>query len=168
MQGLGDPEHFSRLNRNPLAGAIILPGCFSPQESYRDLAENLRSPRFGKKLIFFSAAGFDVPLFFVRVCSHSCSHFRQKGARGMIYRYNSPVGSFTLRPDGSGQFELHINVTFLASYRTPEAAALDVSLHATGWKEWDLFPGHEGPQNLFEWERWRIRRSSPLGKMAVA
>jgi len=86
--------------------------------------------------------------------------FLPERARGMIYRYNSPVGSFTIRPAGSGQFELHINTTFVASYRSPEAAALDVSLHATGWKEWDLFPGCNGPQNLFEWEVWRIRRSS--------
>lgn len=77
----------------------------------------------------------------------------------MIYRYNSPVGSFVIHPVGNGQFALHFNAAVVASYRSPEAAALDVSLHATGWNEWDLFPGHEGPQNLSEWEMWRMRNT---------
>lgn len=86
----------------------------------------------------------------------------------MVFRYDSPVGTFTIRPVGSGHFELHINNTFVASYRSPEAAALDVSLHATSWNEWDISPGRDGPQNLSEWEIWRIRRSSNRGEMAAA
>ncbi len=85
----------------------------------------------------------------------------------MIYRYNSPVGSFTISPAGNGQFALHIDKKLIASYQTPEAACLDVSLHATGWKEWDLFPGNEGPQNLSGWEMRRIQRSSPQKAMTV-
>ncbi len=77
----------------------------------------------------------------------------------MVFRYDSPVGTFTIHPVGSGQFELQIDNAFVASYRSPEAAALDVSLHATSWNEWDLYPGLVAPQSLFEWERRRVHRS---------
>lgn len=69
----------------------------------------------------------------------------------MTYLYHSPVGAFTIKPSENGHFAVYINKIFLGCYPTPEAAALDISLHATGWKEWDIFPGHEEPRDLCKW-----------------
>jgi len=92
----------------------------------------------------WSSLGFDGEL--------SIRNSTDNGVKNMIYLFNSPVGTFTIRSTENGLFETYVNETLLATYQTPEAAALDVSLHATGWNAWDVLPGGAEPANLCEWQ----------------
>ena len=69
-----------------------------------------------------------------------------------MYRFQSPVGTFTIRPHNNN-FELWIEGTQLNSYSSAVAAADDVFMHATGYQKWDIMKETVfSPRNLSDWQ----------------
>lgn len=78
----------------------------------------------------------------------------------MAYFYKTSIGSFSIRPDphGPGRWCLYIDDLCLGSYASPEMAADDVYLCATGFYEWDRQETVDHPAELAEWIALRPQR----------
>jgi len=73
----------------------------------------------------------------------------------MIFAYRSPFGVFVIRPH-QGRWGLWCEDELYGSYHSPQAAADDVYMQATGHDEWDMkSPDGTEPTDLSEWERIR-------------
>jgi len=74
-----------------------------------------------------------------------------------MWYYKTEVGTFLIyrNPNDPARFLLKIENEILGSYLTPEMAADDVYMQATGWYEWDTLPNVSGPTDLSEWHRNR-------------
>lgn len=70
----------------------------------------------------------------------------------MTWSYKTNVGTFIIQP-WQGRFGLFINNDCLGSYHSPEAAADDVFMCATGHYEWDRRLSVNHPCELGEWQR---------------
>ncbi|VBB07700.1 Hypothetical protein LUCI_2965 [Lucifera butyrica] len=71
-----------------------------------------------------------------------------------MYTYKSPVGTFWIKPDGKGNFVLGIENQELEVHYSPWVAADNVSIHVTGYPEWDKLGGIvSGPSDLSEWTK---------------
>ena len=71
-----------------------------------------------------------------------------------MFYYNSPVGTFWIKPRPDGRFALEINNDILGFYHSPVAAADDVYVHVTGYYPWDSLDGTvDGPTDIHEWNR---------------
>jgi hypothetical protein len=69
-----------------------------------------------------------------------------------LFTFDSPVGTFWIRPEPAGRVQLGIDRHRLKTYASPTAAARDVSARATGFAPWDtaeLIP----PRSLKQWKR---------------
>lgn len=72
------------------------------------------------------------------------------------YHFNTRFGTFWIRPQpGSpGRWLLGLDEESLGSYASPELAADDVYMQATGHLEWDISESPvDAPADLGEWER---------------
>lgn len=69
----------------------------------------------------------------------------------MDYRYQSPVGTFSIRHEGGGGVELRIDDIPLGLYDSVEEAYQDVAQRSTGWDEWDRL-AHLDIPDLQKWE----------------
>lgn len=79
-----------------------------------------------------------------------------------IYTYNTAVGTFEIREDHYGRFELWIEDEKLGSYESAESAAKDVTIFNTGYNEWDAFENEltdNHPSNLNDWSK--VMEDSP-------
>ena len=71
-----------------------------------------------------------------------------------MFYYNSPVGTFWIKPRSDGRHILGIGDEALGSYHSPAAAADDVARHVTGHYPWDSLDGTtEGPTDIHAWGR---------------
>lgn len=79
-----------------------------------------------------------------------------------IYLYNSKIGTFEIREEQYGRYELWIDDEKLDIYTNPELAADDVANFDTGYNEWDKFENEfiEHPKNLDDWKR--VKEESPI------
>ena len=70
-----------------------------------------------------------------------------------MWVYNSPIGAIRIFMVSSGRYALEIAGIVYGSYHSPEAAADDVYMHATGCAEWDMLSGKVPgePTDLSEW-----------------
>lgn len=68
----------------------------------------------------------------------------------MEYRYETVVGTFTIRPAQEG-YELLVDDIPVAVYPSVEEAHRDVTAHSTGWDEWDLMRQIDIP-DIDQWE----------------
>ena len=77
------------------------------------------------------------------------------------YRYNSPIGSFTIKQAGHLRYELWIEEEMLGEYDSPETAATDVANFDTDYVEWDRFKNEleDFPKDLSEWTE--VKEESP-------
>jgi len=69
------------------------------------------------------------------------------------YRYNSSIGSFTIKQIGHLRYELWIEEEKLGEYESAESAAVDVATFNTGYPEWDRFENEleNFPEDLNDW-----------------
>jgi len=71
----------------------------------------------------------------------------------LLFTYESPVGTFWIRPEPAGRVQLGIDRNKLKTYNSPTAAARDVADHSTGWQAWDELQGVPAPKDLRKWKR---------------
>jgi hypothetical protein len=68
------------------------------------------------------------------------------------YTYETPVGTFLIRPIAKKTYGLLLNDTLLGSYLSAAEAADDVYRHRSGWSEWDDLRGDQtAPAELSGW-----------------
>lgn len=72
-----------------------------------------------------------------------------------MWFYRTSRGTFWIRfvPLGPGVYLLGVDDRELGTYRSPEAAADDVSLQKTGFSEWDSSEDVSPPENIAGWTR---------------
>jgi len=71
----------------------------------------------------------------------------------MHFFYRTRFGVFSIRPAANGRWTLAMDSDALGSYATPESAADDVFVCATGHDTWDAQGSVNEPESLAEWER---------------
>lgn len=69
----------------------------------------------------------------------------------MNYRYESPVGTFSISSERGGGVELRIDDIPIGIYDSVEEAYEDVARQSTGWDEWDRLTQVDIP-DLQKWE----------------
>lgn len=72
-----------------------------------------------------------------------------------MWFYKSKVGTFKIIPGSNGRYLLYIGDENLGSYHSPDAAADDVYMCATGHYPWDKQLTVTSPTDLGEWQRTR-------------
>jgi hypothetical protein len=83
----------------------------------------------------------------------------------VLFTYESPVGTFWIRPEPAGRVQLGIEGHRLRTYNSPKAAARDVAMKNTGWAPWDTLENVVVPRELNKWKRppsARTRRSDEM------
>jgi len=70
-----------------------------------------------------------------------------------LFTYESPVGTFWIRPEPAHRVQLGIDRHKLRTYGSAKAAARAVAEKATGWQEWDTLEGAVAPARLDRWKR---------------
>lgn len=68
-----------------------------------------------------------------------------------MWVYNSKVGTFKIKQRPDGRFSLHVGDEYLGSYISPQQAADDVFMCATGYWPWDRQLMVDHPEDLSEW-----------------
>ena len=70
------------------------------------------------------------------------------------YTYETPVGTFLIRPIAKKTYGLLINDHLLGSYLSAEEAADVVYRHKSGWSKWDDLQGDDQitPVDLSGWD----------------
>lgn len=69
----------------------------------------------------------------------------------MLWTYKTDVGRFWIKQERDNRFTLGINDNALGSYISPEQAADDVYMCATGHWPWDKKLNVSDPVDLSEW-----------------
>ena len=69
-----------------------------------------------------------------------------------LFAYESPVGTFWIRPEPAGRVQLGIDGHKLKTYSSPTAAARDVAARKSGFEPWDTAEGVP-PRGLKQWKR---------------
>jgi hypothetical protein len=70
-----------------------------------------------------------------------------------LFTYETPVGTFWIRPEPADRVQLGIDRNKLRTYRSATAAARDVAERTTGWEPWDTLEGAHPPARLNAWKR---------------
>lgn len=71
----------------------------------------------------------------------------------MTWFYRSKVGTFKIVQARDGRFSLWVNDELLGNYITPDQAADDVYMCATGHWPWDKQLEVTHPSDLGEWQK---------------
>jgi len=71
----------------------------------------------------------------------------------VLFTYESPVGTFWIRPEPAGRVLLGVDRRKLKTYGSATAAARAVAERATGWPTWDSLEGAVAPARLDRWKR---------------
>ncbi|HEX2949869.1 MAG TPA: hypothetical protein VHV83_09945 [Armatimonadota bacterium] len=69
-----------------------------------------------------------------------------------LYRYESPVGAFIIKPQPDGRWGLWLKDDLLGNYHSAVAAADDVYTQTTVDYDWDTYEGSDIPTDIHEWE----------------
>jgi hypothetical protein len=82
-----------------------------------------------------------------------------------LFTYDTPVGTFWIRPEPAGRVRLGIGRERLNTFPSATAAARAVAERTTGYPPWDGLDGSIPPPSLRRWKRpvaprQRISRSS--------
>jgi len=70
-----------------------------------------------------------------------------------LFTFQSPVGTFWIRPEPGDRVQLGIDRYKLKTYSSPKGAARDVFLRTTGHEPWDSLQDVIPPQGLEKWKR---------------
>ena len=73
--------------------------------------------------------------------------------KSVLFTYESPAGTFWIRPEPAGRVQLGLDRHKLRTYPSPKAAARAVAEQATGWPDWDTATGLIVPHALEKWKR---------------
>ncbi len=68
-----------------------------------------------------------------------------------MFYYKTDAGTFWIKQESNGRWTLRLNGEALGSYNSPEQAADDVYMQATGSYEWDSKDEILEPTDLGEW-----------------
>jgi len=71
----------------------------------------------------------------------------------LLFTYESPVGTFWIRPEPAGRVQLGIDRHRLKTYDSPKTAARDVAAKNTGFAAWDTLENNVVPGELHNWKR---------------
>jgi hypothetical protein len=71
----------------------------------------------------------------------------------VLFTYESPVGTFWIRPEPADRVLLGIDRRKLKTYGSAKAAARAVAERMTGWEAWDSLEGVVPPSRLERWKR---------------
>jgi hypothetical protein len=70
-----------------------------------------------------------------------------------LFQFESPIGTFWIRPEPDDRVQLGIDRTLLRTYGSARAAAVDVANRATGYARWDNNRDAVAPRDLKRWKR---------------
>ena len=82
----------------------------------------------------------------------------------ILFTYQSPVGTFWIRPEPAGRVQLGIDRHRLKTYDSPKAAARDVAAKNTGFAAWDTGEHAIVPRELHNWKRGPALRRKKAAK----
>jgi len=85
----------------------------------------------------------------------------------VLFTYQSPVGTFWIRPEPAGRVQLGIDRHLLKTYDSPKAAARDVAAKKTGFAAWDTAEQAVVPRELHNWKRGPTQRSRKPAKLRL-
>jgi hypothetical protein len=71
----------------------------------------------------------------------------------LLFTYETPLGTFWIRPEPAGRVQLGLNRRKLSTYPSAKAAARAVAENATGYEPWDSARGIVAPMGLAKWKR---------------
>jgi len=71
----------------------------------------------------------------------------------VLFTYESPVGTFWIRPEPADRVQLGIDRHKLKTYGSAKAAARAVAERSTGWEAWDSLADVPAPTRLERWKR---------------
>jgi hypothetical protein len=72
--------------------------------------------------------------------------------KSVLFTYDSPLGTFWIRPEPAGRVQLGLDKLKLRTYASPKAAAEAVRNQSTGYEEWDRANGILLPSGLEKWK----------------
>lgn len=72
--------------------------------------------------------------------------------KSVLFTYESPLGTFWIRPEPAGRVQLGLDKLKLRTYASPKAAAEAVRAQSTGHEEWDRAGGILVPSGLEKWK----------------
>lgn len=72
--------------------------------------------------------------------------------KSVLFTYDSPLGTFWIRPEPAGRVQLGLDRLKLRTYASPKAAAEAVRCQSTGHEEWDRASGILVPSGLEKWK----------------
>ena len=71
----------------------------------------------------------------------------------VLFTYESPVGTFWIRPEPADRVLLGVDRHKLKTYGSAKTAARAVAEKTTGWEAWDTLEGATAPPGLERWKR---------------
>ena len=71
----------------------------------------------------------------------------------VLFTYETPVGTFWIRPEPADRVQLGIDRQKLKTYASARLAAKAVGDRTTGWAPWDSLEGVAAPTRLSAWKR---------------
>lgn len=80
--------------------------------------------------------------------------------KSVLFTYESPMGTFWIRPEPAGRVQLGLDAHKLSTYSSAKAAAKAVAEQSTGWESWDTAGGLLPPPGLERWKRAAGYRSA--------
>jgi hypothetical protein len=84
--------------------------------------------------------------------------------KSVLFTYESPVGTFWIRPEPADRVQLGLDAHKLRTYASAKTAARAVAEQSTGWEAWDTASGLIIPSGL---ERWKRAAGSRRSKKPV-
>ncbi|HSU31276.1 MAG TPA: hypothetical protein VLJ11_08570 [Bryobacteraceae bacterium] len=72
--------------------------------------------------------------------------------KSVLFTYDSPLGTFWIRPEPAGRVQLGIDKLKLRTFTSPKAAAEAVRSQSSGYEEWDRASGILVPSGLEKWK----------------
>lgn len=85
----------------------------------------------------------------------------------VLFTYESPIGTFWLRPEPAGRVQLGLDRRKLQTYSSPKEAARAVAERRTGEERWDEATEMVAPAGLHKWKApVRARKASKAGVAA--
>ncbi len=83
-----------------------------------------------------------------------------KFMKSVLFTYESPIGTFWIRPEPAGRVQLGLDAHKLRTYSSAKAAAKAVAEQSTGWEPWDAANGLIAPPGLEKWKHAAGYRSA--------
>jgi hypothetical protein len=87
--------------------------------------------------------------------------------KSVLFTYDSPMGTFWIRPEPADRVQLGLDAQKLRTYASAKAAAKAVAEQSTGWEPWDTASGLIIPPGLEKWKRAAGYRSATKRRVKI-